>query len=630
MPSPTPTEIVNLVNQKEIDTQLLRQRWDSDYSLWRLDPYQGLGEGYSHYTSNEPRTNAKKAIGMLSGAAMLLMVPQGNDDRDSRDDDNAKEQFLRGNFRANDARLVRLGAGQPLQQAMAWSMMVRGYTCGRAMLVKNKGRIRADATPWDPRACYWEHNVDGLEWICHRFSMLLSSAEKEWELTKSDDAHEAVVTVYDFYDNERNIVVIPDIRERPVKDDIHGLIDGDGMPRVPGWVMANTLQPPVVLNNINTSNLTAGNINVGSITKRQLSDALADFGESIFADNRRQIEVSQEIASIRLNLTERSLKPVFSIESESGVKTVEYDPWEAGSEIPLKTGEKFIVHDALKSAPDTDPLAGMIANEEQKGFFPAVSFGNLPDPISGFAITNLKGGVADKVMGGAQAMGYAYMQIADNWSDHFNTGGFGQGMELSGQGRNRKWFRADITVDQLRDTPQADISFVPELPEDLPGKVQMAIQLSQAGSDGMPMMAKYNILETVLNRESADQDMDTILQEMAIMNPLVRAHRMTDALGKRGDETWQYLAAEYNQLVMQAIQAGIPLQNLIPPDRNPNAEPGNGGGFTPQVLPNANQGILPPTPGLQTPAQAGPNVPQDSPRPGARTNGSQSGFDPFA
>lgn len=630
MPSPTPNEIVNLVNGKEIDTQLLRQRWDSDYSLWRKDLYQGLGEGYLHYTSNEPRTNAKKGIGMLSSAAMLLMVPQGNDDRDTRDDDNAKEQFLRGLFRANDARLVRLIDGQPLQQAMAWDLMVRGYTCGRSMFVKNNGRVRADGTPWDPRATYWEFGADGLEWICHRFSMLRSAAEKEWGLTKSDNAHEAVVTVYDFYDDGNSIVIIPDIREAPVKNLPHGLIDGDGIPRVPGWVMANTLQRPVVLNNISTSNLTAGNINAGSITKRQLADAQTDFGESIFADAREQIETHQFLASIRLNLAARSLKPVFSIESESGIKTVEYDPWEAGSEIPLKTGEKFIIHDAIKSAPDTDPLAALVTIEMQKAFFPAVSFGNLPHPVSGFAITNLKGGVADKVMGGAQAMGYAYMQIADNWSDHFNTGAFGQGIQLSGQGRNRKWFRAGITVEQLRDTPQADISFVPELPEDLPGKVQMAIQLSQPGADGMPMLPHAVILEDVLNRESSDQDMDTSLQEMAITNPLVRTHRMTDALGKRGDEAWQYLAAEHNQLVMQAIQAGMPLQNLIPPDHNPNAEPGSGGGFSPQVLPNAGQGILPPTPGLQTPAQAGSNVAPGTPRPGARINGSQSGFDPFA
>ncbi len=621
---PTSEEIVDLVNQNEIDSQLLRVRWDSDYSLWRLDPYEGLGAGYSHYTSNEPRTNAKKAIGMLSSAVMLLMVPQGNDDRDTRDDDNAKERFLRGSFRANDARLVRLRDGQPLQQAMAWSLMIRGYTCGRAMMVKEKGRSRVDATPWDPRAVYWEYGHNGLEWICHRFSMLRSAAEKEWGLTKSDNAHEAVVTVYDFYDDERSIVVIPDIREVPVKNDPHGLVDGDGMPRVPGWVMANTLQPPVVLNNINTSNLTAGNINVGSITKRQLADALADFGESIFADTRGQIGTHQLLASIRLNLSERSLKPVFSIKSESGVKTVEYDPWESGSEIPLKIGEEFIIHDALKSAPDTDPLSGIVANEMQKGFFPAVSFGNLPDPISGFAITNLKGGVADKVMGGAQAMGYAYMQISDNWGDHFNTGAFGS-MDLSGQGRNRKWFSVTTSPEQLRDLPQAEITIVPELPEDLPGKIQMAIQLAQAGADGMPMMAKYNILETVLNREDSDQDIDTILQEMAITNPLVQAHRITDALGKRGDESWQYWAAQWKMLVIQAMQAGVPLGSIIPPESNPNAENGGAGGFSPQVLPNVAQGIPPPTPGINTPPQQGRVVPQGTPRPGAQTNGNLRG-----
>ena len=35
----SPEDIIEIVNQKEQDTQTLRERMDFDYSLWRLDKY---------------------------------------------------------------------------------------------------------------------------------------------------------------------------------------------------------------------------------------------------------------------------------------------------------------------------------------------------------------------------------------------------------------------------------------------------------------------------------------------------------------------------------------------------------------------------------------------------------------
>lgn len=608
---PTPTEIIDKVNRKEITTRRLRQRFDADYSLWRLDKYAGLGENYFHYTSNEPRTNAKKAIGMLSSAAMKLQVPQGNDDRDSRDSDNAKERFLLGNFKANDSRLVKRGS-PPLRQFMAWSLIVRGYICGRSMLVKENNRTWADATAWDPRATFWEYGGEGLDWICYRYATSRAAAEKEWNLPETKGADEAVVTVYDWLDDKDNIVLIPDIKDSPVKNEKHGLIDGDGIPLNPGWVYANTLQPNVLLH-ASQPHLSVNDLSSGSITSTQLDESLADFGESIFADNRHQYETDQMIASIRLNLVDRSLKPVFSIESASGVKQVEFDPWVSGAEIPLKENEKFIIHDAIKSAPDTDALAAKVAQEEQKGGFPIISFGGLPDPISGFAIQNLKGGVADKVMGGAQAMGLALTHTADNWSDHFNTGSFG-GMELSGRGRNKKWFSGFTTPEEIRDLPQAEIEIVPELPEDQAGKVQQAMLLAKPMADGMPLLSRYDISEDVLQRQDSDQDMDSIFQMMASQDQLTLAHRMTDSLAKRGDESAQYWQMNWMVTMMQKMQ--VMIQGQIPPPSITPPQTTSENGFSPEVLPSQAQGIPSPTPGIDTPLQQGPLVPPGTPRNG--------------
>jgi len=621
---PTVKEILEMVEEKDINTASLRTRWANDLALWNLEPYTGAGTGYKNFTSNEPGTNGQKGISMLAGAKIMLQVPQmnseGGDDRDARDADNDKEKFLRGSFKANDERLVNNNQ-QTLQQALAFGLTIRGTTCGRALLRRRNGNGRpiADATPFDASECFWEFGADGLLWFCHRYSSLRKAAERDWNIDKTDKPEHQVLTFFDWYDGEKNMVVT-DAQDKALKDEPHGVVDGDGEPRVPAWVNANTIAPLIAAQGLQDN---------ANLTESQLNDAMKNFGESIYKNSRHTFEQSQFVASMRLELAARSRKPVFSIESESGVKVVEYDPFKEGAEIPLKIGEKLIVHDMLATAPDTDPLAGMIANEEQKALFPAVSFGNLADPISGFAITNLKSGTADKVMHSAQAASSAYMTIGNIWADHFATGAFG-GMELSGIGRNRKWFSAQIEPEKIRDLPQAEIELVPELPEDQAATVAIAQQYRQPSpTTGLPLKPDWWINENVLHAEDSDMDTDQILAEGAAANPLIRASRTMEALQKRGDiDGAKWALVEFQMKMAELInilrQQGLSL-NPESGEITPSPTPQGNTGFPPQVLPNAGQGRQPPQPGIDTPFQNGRNVPLGTERPGAQ-NGTPGVF----
>lgn len=600
---PTVKQIMEMVGDKETATQSLRKRWDSDYGLWRADTYTGMDTGYDPFTSVEPRVNAKKAIGMISGAIRKITVPEDNDSRSMRDQDNAKERFLIGSWKQNDERLIKLGHDGTLQQSMAWYIMARGTIVGRALLRRKNGSGRGipDATPWDPRDCFWEYGSNGLAWICHRFSQLRIAAERDWQVdiaTRGDEHPERqVLTIYDWYDGERNIVVAEN-QESPLKDEIHGVFDGDGDPMVPAWVNANTLQPQITPPRL---------ANNQGMTESQLSDSLTDFGESIFADMRKPLAIYERLNSNKLNLADRSLKPVFSIESESGVKRVEYDPWIKGAEIPLKIGEKFIIHDALQTAPDADSLTGIAISELQKAGFPSISFGNLNDPISGFAIQNLKGGVADKVIGGIQACNAAFMTIGNIWSDHFSTGAFG-GMELSGRGRNRRWFSGFTSPEMIRDLPQAEVELVPELPEDQAAIANLAQMYRQAGVDGQPLLGDYAIREDIMNRMDSGFDADAILGQLASQNPLIRAARTTDALVNRGDENAQWSHVEFVAFMFQLMGSiqGMGLDiNEVMKMFNPQPGVGSAGAnrsFPPEVLPSPAAGNSALTPGVDTPA----------------------------
>lgn len=597
-------DIVERVTRVFNDSDKLRQRMDRDYDRWRLVPFKHkLLTGYEVYTSNEPRTFARKAIALLNTAQMTVRCPQDNDPRVVRDQDNAKEQFAIGNLKANDERLVRMGL-IPLRRTMAFHTLMRGWTTGRCVMAKRGNRVWADATPWDPREVAWEYGPDGLDWICRRYAVLSSAAEREWKIPPITREQREIFTVYDYYDSELNTVLIPGLQNTPVKQQPHGTIDGYREPIVPGWCIANPMQPLVQ----------ASSPGVSGGTTSQLGDALEDYGESIMAENRATWDTHDYNMSILKNLVGRSLKPVFGIESESGVKLVEGDPWATGSEIPLRTGEKLVVYDFLKSAADTLPYMTINQGEMQRGSFPVIMHGETPATISGFGMTVLKSGPADKVMAAAEAMELALKTITNIWADQFVSGAFGDSLKLSGVGGNRKWFVADITPDMLRDLPALEINLKPQLPEDDAGKIQQAVMLRQPGITGQPLLSDYDIREKVLERQNSDQDVDTIMQEMAAVHPLVQAQRMTDALAKRGDEGAGVWFAQYQMLLLQAMQSGFPPPGLL---QAPNRRGNGTSGFSPEVAPNAVQGNPPPTPGVNTPGQAGPLVPPGTPRPGA-------------
>jgi len=624
-------DIVGKTDQKEQDTDKLRRRMDIDYDLWSLRDYNGPANGslsgYLTYTTNEPRTFGRKMVSILSSAAMTAQVPQDasmNEGRGGREENTSKERFTLGNFNSNDERLG-LADRPPLRSTISWQLAIRGRTCGRAMLVKKGNKVWADATPFDPRNVMWESSDDGLLWLCHKYYRTRAQVEDQYGVNAfhTETQPNDLVLIYDYYDRTHNTLVIPAVKDEHIFNRRHG------MGRVPCWNVASTLQPLVMSTITDTtsastgsaSSVTATNIsNATSLAASHLDDSLVDYGESIYGENRHQYETHNFMMSVLKNLAARSLKPVFGIESAEGTKLVEGDPFQDGSEIPLATGEKLIVYDFLKSAPDLVTYLTVVSGEFSKGGLPSIFFGESPIAISGFAMQNLRGGGKDKVVPLVQAEAVALKQISNNWSDHFNTGAFGQSIELSGRGTNRKWFSADITVEELRDLPQVEITLTPELPEDQAGKIQQAAALSAPMADGMPTMSRYDILETVLERQDPDADYDRVLEMMAIQNPLVQAHRFVDALAKIGDvEAAQYWQAMWEALLQQFSQSGANIQNPIPPgvEGIGNESPGENG-FSPEVLPNQVAGIPSPTPGIDTPFQTGPNVPPGTPRPGAQ------------
>lgn len=632
-------DIVAKIDQKMMDTMPLRERMDSDLCLWDNENFRekdGEGLDFEQYTSNDPMTYGHKAVSIISGTSVVLQTMQNNDNRSIRDDDNAAEQFALGGFRQNDENLT-LNGGLELKATMAFHLAIRGWTSGRHALVKDGGRSWTDATPFDPRDVSFEYGgTGGLLWLCNKTYVSRAAIKDEYNKQTPDTDETELVAKYDYYDRTRNLVIVPQVQDSPVRTRRHRM-RRHGRPRVPCWNVPASLRPLAMTPPHGDSSAHAS----------EFGRSLAHYGESIYAENRKVWPAYQLMMSIMMELASRSRKPVFGIQSRDGMKLVEGNPFQSGSEIPLAEGETLVIYDMLKSAPDLINFMTIITGEMQRGGFPVIMFGETPATISGFAMNTLKGGVTDKVLPAIKAMTIALKQITNAWRDHLNTRAFGV-LELSGLGQNRKWFSNTFTADTLEDLPELEIELTPQLPEDDVAKMAWAQQARTAGWNGKPILSDYTIREKGLQIQNSDMESDAIDQEQAEQDPTVQAMRMTNALEKRGDEgakywNWRFELASA-QAAVQFLQAQAQLAQLraqmaqlgINPDDLPPIDttiPTYGGGFEnapetagfdPSILPNAGQGIRPPQIGVDAPGQAGPFVEPGRERPGAQ-NGSFNG-----
>ena len=172
----------------------------------------------------------------------------------------------------------------------------------------------------------------------------------------------------------------------------------------------------------------------------------------------------------------------------------------------------------------------------------------------------------------------------------------------------------------LKQTGQPGVNLVGQLPQDDMTRFSMA-QIAREGET--PLLSDRAIRDRILALQDADQMEDAIHEQMAErMLPETKLWTMLKAAESQGrDDLVQFYAGELEMLLMMKRQAAE--QRAAPPGPPPGGPmgpPPMGGpmggppGFPPQVMPDAMLGVPPPTP---TP-QAGPVVPQGTPRPGAQ------------
>ena len=599
------TEIIDMVENHYTSTYPLRDRMEQDHKLYRLEPYDA-GDGYRSYTSNEPQVMADKIISWLTSAEMVVRIPFSGNERDQRDADNQKERFLTGIIRAADENLsMRLLP--PLRDQLSWYTTLRGWYAGRVLLIKNdKGETNIDITPWDPLNTFWCEGDDGLDWACYRIRKSPSEIAKQYKVKSGDlgeDTEESIF-VYDFYDREDNYVVMQDrLLKKRTK---HGY---DGVPCFIGMVGS---APLVQSDEVGT-------------------DAIADFGESVFKHNRENFENNNFMMSTMLELTARSRKQGLKVKSRDGTKSLEEDPYQEGSEISLAQGEEVEPLGMLEMAKESGAFMGLVSSEVQRGGLPYSIYGELQFQLSGYAINTLRQGIETVLSPRIQALERAYRQIFNIISEQYGSGKF-KSVEVSGRDRERMYFSAEISPDIVKKGGDPEVSIMSQLPQDDMSKMSMA-QIAREGE--VPLLPDIFIRDMILGLQDADQ-LDDVIKEQIAEKALPEASLWTllASLENRGrGDLAQFYYGELMRLMTEkmaqtrsAMAGGQPQQPQGPPMMGPPQGPPMMGpmgpapagppGLPPEVMPNAAMGVPPVAPVGPPPMMVAPGTP----RPGAIAN----------
>ena len=593
-----PEEIIALVEQHEFDTDSLRQRFTNDYRLYRLEEYDA-GEGYESYTSNEPQTYADKVVSFLTDAELVIRIPYNNANEEQRVANDAKERFLLGSMRAADERLQK--RLQPtIRQQFSWYVTLRGWYAGRVLLVKDKqGNTHVDVTPWDPMHTYWCLGEDGLDWACYRIRKTRSEIKSQYGVSidreqTSLHGQDMGVDVFDYYDGEINMVIAEGGRvlKKATKH---------GAPRCPVFVGCVGTSPWIQDSDVN-----------------EWREAIADYGESVFKATRNVYENHNSILSTLLELTARTKKQGLKVLSRDGTKTLEEDPYKAGSEIALAQGEDVQPLGLQETGRDLAVFMQMISGELQRGALPHSVFGELQFQLSGFALNTLRQGIASVINPRLEAIESIYKHICMLLVDEYLTNAY-EPMSLSGRAMNRMYFSETITPDVIRQAGDTEISLITQLPQDDMSKFAMA----QPAREGpTPLLPDMYIRDQILGLQDAESIDDAINAQMA-ERMLPEATLMTLMKGAE-DRGRTDLAQIYmgellflmRQKMFQRQQAdaqmgmgGGGMQGGMPPQ-----------GMEPEVMPDAMMGGPPPPP---VPPQGGITAP-GTPRPAARD---QAGMD---
>lgn len=509
------TQVVEWVTAEDLATQARRARMDADYRRVHNDPYNTntsdvggekveTGSEFASFTSNEAATFVKKVVALIGSGKVILHVPYGQVQEETRTRYDLKERFVKGLLEQANERLTEKLLEPELHDQMSWYMPVTGWGCVLAHFVNREDNSTyLNLRVWDPRNVYWQIGEDGLAWACLKTQRRVVDIKAEYPDAQLTGEDASSLNVYAFYGPE-----------------VWGVHTDDTMLRE--WTEHGAGRVPVYITPAPTS---------PDVRRESVADAATNYGESVLAANRPLYDGFNEVMSIVLELLAKAREPSAIAFTEEEDTELEEDPNRKGGVHYLGSGDKFQQLPPPETTKDATLFQAAVSSMLQRGGLPYSSYGDIQFALSGYAIGQLNQQQMGVLYPYVKGIARLYRMVFNGLVDQFVTGRFNP-LTLRGAGTNRDYMEATFFPQLLANLPPIEVEIVAELPQDDVARISAA----QAARQGpVPLLPDRWLYENFLKLPDAAL-IDRMIKEQQAErgSPRALAYSMADAAMKQG------------------------------------------------------------------------------------------------
>jgi len=514
----------------------LHSRMDSDYSMWRLDPFKpNINEGIAQedaYTSNTPRNVADKIVSLVASAKRLIRVDNDASMEEAAEANNNAERLAIGIIEAANDRLVKRGEA-PLQDQLAWNATVRGgWVAARGILtISPMGKTEVDIKPIDPRHLIIEFGADGPLWagiVTQRTRAMIKDEYPGFSFNDASDENEtnrSRVIDYYFWETEP---------ETGRKIYMNAVVVDDQFAKTPTDTLA--VEFPIVARAVGSNPMVA-NFDIQSGDQSRVIEGIRDFGESIFAPIRATAEFKNRITTYAMQLTALAAQGIKKVQSADGTKGLP-DELEKGDVVKVSTlnQEDVTLLEVPQLSRDAQVLLGIITDDESDGTLPPAAFGILQGAESGRALQMLRSNMGERVIPRIVAVESVLQGCLENMIAQFELGF--PAIEVRGRTFDRQPFDRPIEQQDIEGHGRITVKLTAELPEDRQEKWQLATLARQADPvSGLPLHSWKTVQDEILQTQDSLLEKQRIYAEQAgNISPLLKLAVSLEAAWKEGDQ----------------------------------------------------------------------------------------------
>jgi len=514
-------EIKTAVNKFRQDAVWLklRKRWENDFDLIRLKPYEA-GEGYYSYTSNEPRNLINKAQAMLSDAKVSIRVPEETLTKEELETANNIERFDYGAININNDLNMKIDMPS-IQDQMSWYATARGAVVTRPYVRKMKdGSTFPEIRVWDIYNVAFAMGKKGVQWAA--YTRTASKEEIKSEYGIDIDKKEGTIT--DFWDEENNGVI--------VENEWGKKLEKHGLDYCPVFIIRAGAQPPISQNSYTYSNI--------------------HVGESILASIRDIMPMLNKTMSDYLTITRRGVKPPMGIWSSGGQKGFDEDIWQVqdGKLLQFDLDDKIAPLIEPTMPENARDMVNFIMGEIQRGGISHVAQGELGFRLSGFAINQLQAALATVIVPFAKCLEQAFTVTLLSLQEQYAKGSW-KPVEVRGRTSRNQPFGVPkamkIKPKDIKADWRPEVMLTPIYPKDDAQRYQLA-RLAVEGD--RPLLSVKTAREELIGVEDTLLEGERLAAEWAGRLPIIQLWEAFKAALADGDaEKARNIVAELERLM---------------------------------------------------------------------------------